>query len=1140
MECSTSAIATALVSDTITLNYNGGTFNGSSSINVVRGSTFSAPTSNGVTRPSTATGTYFGWNTKADGSGTTYESGTSIPSTVSILYAQYSQALPKEPTPNLDFNADGTDSGTLSGNEDCPLNTDMEYSIDGGTTWIPVTEDDVNEGEYGEIYIPEGVDATDDIIVVQRGDDTTTKDSDKQTIDVTKPVVDVDVTHETAKKDDGTIGEVDDTMVWRPTPNLDEGEEDDNSGWEDGDADDKTLTGLSPGDYDIYIKPDGNALASDTETVTVEPFVKLTPTVDDLDVTDDDAWKLTGDLTPVDYNAQAHPVPVVEEEGKDLGDITVKYTPVTYDDDGEPVYGETTTTPPVNAGDYLITADTAGSDYYYPATDLELGIFTINKIEYTGKKDAYDVVPTTGITGETVPLPDLPLNAVYGTPVADDTKAIEITNMTIDGTTMTYDSAECLSRDDGLVSIPVTGATNYFDYEVTVTVVATDKLVQHIKFLTDRYYKVYGDDTFTNELATLIEDQEIHGNPVYSSDTPTVATVDDDGIITVIGYGTAIISAVVEENDEYSEVTASYTVNVDKAPVVLQPYDLTIVVGSPLPSNVVLLSDEEPEVSYSYSASGLVHEDVVVTDPVFYVQTDGNTIGDFPITIHSAVITNAGSYNVTYESGALSVVSDAHNVTVNLDGGNATNSGAGEYVYGETVTINAGTRSGYTFKGWTVISGDITLAEPDETTTTFTMPLTDVSVTATWTKESTGGGDLGGGGGTVASTYYDITVILGDNGSISPNGGSNNTVSVKEGNDQTFTMTPDSGYVVADVLVDGESAGAVDSYTFENLSSAHTIEVSFQLACICGDDCDCDDCDGSCADDKDDCTCGDDCDCDDCDGSCADDLDDCTCGDDCGEDGNCDDGCNCGGNCGNPDCTCPKKPTPSLDNGDNGDGSGTHLAYIKGYVDGTVKPENNILREEVSAIFYRLLTDESRDYYMTTDHDFSDVAENRWSVTEIATLAAAGVLYGQPDGSFAPARNITRGEFAAIMSRFADDSTPTIDNAKTFSDIDGHWSEGYINHVSQLGWINGYVDGTFRPDMAITRAEAMTMVNNMLNRHVEDVVDLHEDMIVWPDNTDTAKWSYFAVQEATNSHTYIRKEDGKHEIWTSIISYDIP
>ena len=211
----------------------------------------------------------------------------------------------------------------------------------------------------------------------------------------------------------------------------------------------------------------------------------------------------------------------------------------------------------------------------------------------------------------------------------------------------------------------------------------------------------------------------------------------------------------------------------------------------------------------------------------------------------------------------------------------------------------------------------------------------------------------------------------------------------------------------------------------------------------------------------------------------------------------------------------------------NGD---DHFAYIIGRDDGLVHPEAPITRAEVAIIFFRLLTDEARDEYLTETSPFADVASDAWYATAVATMQAMGIVEGRSPSAFDPEAPITRGEFAAIAARF--DSDPYHGDDR-FSDISGHWAAGYINQAAVKGWVEGQPDGSFAPDRSITRAEAMTTINRVLGRLPETADDLLDDMIAWPDNPPDA-WYYLAVQEATNSHDYERKADTVHETWTGL------
>ena len=208
-----------------------------------------------------------------------------------------------------------------------------------------------------------------------------------------------------------------------------------------------------------------------------------------------------------------------------------------------------------------------------------------------------------------------------------------------------------------------------------------------------------------------------------------------------------------------------------------------------------------------------------------------------------------------------------------------------------------------------------------------------------------------------------------------------------------------------------------------------------------------------------------------------------------------------------------------------------HYAYIAGYEDGTVRPDGNITRAEVATIFFRLMTDEYRETCWSTSSGFTDVTAANWYNNAISTTANAGWVSGYPDGTFRPDAYITRAEFATIAARFLSD---VYGGTSMFTDITGHWAEDYINRAAAAGWINGYADGTFRPNAYITRAEAVTLINRMLDR-APDANHLLADMVRWPDNPETA-WYYADIQEATNSHDYTRAGTGNYEVWTELLA----
>ena len=207
-----------------------------------------------------------------------------------------------------------------------------------------------------------------------------------------------------------------------------------------------------------------------------------------------------------------------------------------------------------------------------------------------------------------------------------------------------------------------------------------------------------------------------------------------------------------------------------------------------------------------------------------------------------------------------------------------------------------------------------------------------------------------------------------------------------------------------------------------------------------------------------------------------------------------------------------------------------HYAYIVGGPDGTVRPNDSMTRAGVATIFFRLLKDSVRDANLLTGCTYTDVPDGHWANTAISTMTGLGIVQGHSATTFDPSAPITRAQFAAICARF---DTGKSNGSRTFSDIEGHWAKAYIERAAELGWISGFQDGTFRPDAYITRAQAVTMINRMLNRVPEDPSDLLPGMNVWPD-CSPSDWFYLAVQEATNSHDFEHKA-GNYETWTKLM-----
>ena len=206
--------------------------------------------------------------------------------------------------------------------------------------------------------------------------------------------------------------------------------------------------------------------------------------------------------------------------------------------------------------------------------------------------------------------------------------------------------------------------------------------------------------------------------------------------------------------------------------------------------------------------------------------------------------------------------------------------------------------------------------------------------------------------------------------------------------------------------------------------------------------------------------------------------------------------------------------TPALNTED-------HVAYIVGYPDGTVRPDKEITRAEVATIFFRLLTDEARDKYWSQTNPYPDVAPDAWYNNAISTLTKMGIINGYEDGTFRPNNPITRAELTKMAVSFFSSADQFFGQTPSFSDVPADaWYTRFIAAAEELGLINGYPDGTFRPNNYITRAETCTIVNRTLGRgpHKDHLLP-YAEMINWPDNTPDA-WYYAQIQEASNSHDY--------------------
>ncbi|MCL2287269.1 MAG: isopeptide-forming domain-containing fimbrial protein [Firmicutes bacterium] len=214
-----------------------------------------------------------------------------------------------------------------------------------------------------------------------------------------------------------------------------------------------------------------------------------------------------------------------------------------------------------------------------------------------------------------------------------------------------------------------------------------------------------------------------------------------------------------------------------------------------------------------------------------------------------------------------------------------------------------------------------------------------------------------------------------------------------------------------------------------------------------------------------------------------------------------------------------------------------HYAYMIGYrEDGTIRPQANMTRAEATTIFFRLISDQHRATIWSQTNSFVDVQPERWFNNAVSTMQRGGLFAGIPFGiEFRPNQAVTRAEFAAMIVNYLGLGNATATNS-TFTDTEGHWAHNAINVAYRQGWINGFGDGTFRPDDLITRAQVAALVNRALGRLPEFTTDLLPNMVRWPDNMNENAWYFLYIQEATNSHFHEMKDCGVHETWTELIT----
>ena len=208
-----------------------------------------------------------------------------------------------------------------------------------------------------------------------------------------------------------------------------------------------------------------------------------------------------------------------------------------------------------------------------------------------------------------------------------------------------------------------------------------------------------------------------------------------------------------------------------------------------------------------------------------------------------------------------------------------------------------------------------------------------------------------------------------------------------------------------------------------------------------------------------------------------------------------------------------------------------HKAYIVGYEDGTFKPENNMTRAEAAAIFARNIAERKGENISSGKSSFTDVNSKLWCNNSIAYLEKYNIISGYNDGTFRPEEQITRAEFVTMCMRFYDMFEDiTVSDKNIFNDVPkSHWASGYIYNAIAMKWIEGYADGTFKPDSNITRAEVVAIVNRVLDRSADtEYVNKNISAVnKFTDLKDKSYWALYEILEAANTHMAVQSANGE-------------
>lgn len=205
----------------------------------------------------------------------------------------------------------------------------------------------------------------------------------------------------------------------------------------------------------------------------------------------------------------------------------------------------------------------------------------------------------------------------------------------------------------------------------------------------------------------------------------------------------------------------------------------------------------------------------------------------------------------------------------------------------------------------------------------------------------------------------------------------------------------------------------------------------------------------------------------------------------------------------------------------------THGAYVSGYPDNQFGPEDALTRAQAAQLFFFLLKDQD---ISTTAH-FTDVPTDAWYAKAVNTLASMGIISGVGDDKFLPDQPITRAEFVTMATKFAQ---PSLRQGLAFPDVTpDDWFYESVICATDYGWISGYPDGTFGPNLLVTRAQATVILNRMLGRSADrDFIAHHTELKTFSD-VPASHWAYYDICEAANAHTY--EHASQMELWEALL-----